>query len=183
MSSTTKQNPWVGHLGPDAYDLRSDVATTPKASMLAAIQTCTLLDDVWQEDRTTNDLETYCASLTGKEAALFVLSGTMGNQLALRSLLTQPPHSVLCDHRSHVFKSESGGIALLTSAMVNPVVPENGLNLTLEDIMENFQSDDNIVGCPTKVISLENTLYGTVMPLNEVRRISDFARGLDYGKR
>lgn len=83
--------------------------TTPTASMLGAIQSCTLLDDVFQEDLTTIDLESHCAALTGKEAGLFVLSGTMGNQLALRSLLTQPPHGVLCDYRSHIVKYEAGG--------------------------------------------------------------------------
>lgn len=83
--------------------------TTPTASMLAAIQSCTLLDDVVQEDTTTTDLESHCAALTGKEAGLFVLSGTMGNQLALRSLLTQPPHGVLCDYRSHIVQYEAGG--------------------------------------------------------------------------
>lgn len=70
--------------------------------MLAAIQNTTLLDDVFQEDPTTNALESYIADLTGHEAALLVCSGTMGNQLALRTLLTQPPHSVLADARSHV---------------------------------------------------------------------------------
>ena len=83
--------------------------TTPTASMLAAIQACTLLDDVCNEDPTTIDLEAHCAALTGKEAGLFVLSGTMGNQLALRSLLVQPPYGVLCDHRSHIVKYEAGG--------------------------------------------------------------------------
>lgn len=77
--------------------------------MLAAIQTTTLLDDVFKEDPTTNELEEFCAKLTGKEAGLFVLSGTMGNVLGLRALLTQPPHSILCDHRSHIFKYEAGG--------------------------------------------------------------------------
>lgn len=77
--------------------------------MLQAIQSCTLLDDVFQEDPATNDLEAYVASRTGKEAGLFVLSGTMGNQLALRTLLTQPPYSVLCDYRSHIYTSEAGG--------------------------------------------------------------------------
>lgn len=77
--------------------------------MLEAIQNCTLLDDVLQEDPTTNELEEYCARITGKEAALFVLSGTMGNQLALRALLTQPPYSVLCDDRSHIYRYEAGG--------------------------------------------------------------------------
>lgn len=83
--------------------------TTPTASMLAAIQQCTLLDDVFMEDPTTMDLEAHCAALAGKEAGLFVLSGTMGNQLALRSLLVQPPYGVLCDHRSHIVKYEAGG--------------------------------------------------------------------------
>lgn len=77
--------------------------------MLAAIQNCSLLDDVMAEDPTTIDLESHCAALTGKEAGLFVLSGTMGNQLGLRSLLTQPPYGVLCDSRSHIVQYEAGG--------------------------------------------------------------------------
>lgn len=77
--------------------------------MLAAIQACSLLDDVYSEDPTTQDLEAHCAALCGKEAGLLVLSGTMGNQIALRSLLTRPPHGVLCDHRSHIVKWEAGG--------------------------------------------------------------------------
>lgn len=89
--------------------LVGDTITTPTPSMLQAIQSCTLLDDVFREDPATNDLEAYVASRTGKEAGLFVLSGTMGNQLALRSLLTQPPYSVLCDYRAHIFTSEAGG--------------------------------------------------------------------------
>lgn len=77
--------------------------------MLHAIHTTTLLDDVFQEDPTTMALEAHVAALTGKEAGLFVLSGTMGNQIALRSLLTQPPHGVLCDRDSHIVKYEAGG--------------------------------------------------------------------------
>lgn len=77
--------------------------------MLRAIEVTTLDDDVYAEDQTTIDLEKHVAALAGKEAGLFVLSGTMGNQLALRSLLTQPPHSVLCDHRAHIVKYEAGG--------------------------------------------------------------------------
>ena len=83
--------------------------TTPTPSMLAAIQSTTLLDDVFEEDPTTIELEAHCAALAGKEAGLFVLSGTMGNQVALRLLLVQPPYSVLCDHRSHINKYEAGG--------------------------------------------------------------------------
>lgn len=167
--------PWVGNKGAAAFDLRSDTQTTPTLAMLQAIETTTLGDDVFEEDETTMDLEAHVAALTGKEAGLFVLTGTMGNQLALRSLLTQPPHSVLCDHRSHIIHYEAGGVASLSGAMSYPVVPKNGIHLTLEDVTKNV-IPDNIHYCPTKVISLENTLGGMIMPLEEVKKISAFAR-------
>jgi threonine aldolase len=116
------------------------------------------------------------AKLCGHEAGVFLLSGTMGNQVALRSLLTQPPHSVLCDHRAHVLYLEAGGVAMLTGAMVNGVVPANGVYLTLEDIEKHVILSDDCHVCPTKVISLENTLRGMITPLKEVQKISDFAR-------
>ncbi|KAK3329057.1 pyridoxal phosphate-dependent transferase [Apodospora peruviana] len=176
QNGTKKHNAWVGSAGAAGYDLRSDTMTTPTASMLAAIQSCSLLDDVFAEDPTTIDLESHCAALAGKEAGLFVLSGTMGNQLALRSLLTQPPHGVVCDYRSHIVKYEAGGVSALTGAMVKPVVPKNGIHLTLEDVKDNVYLDDDVHTCPTRAISLENTLNGMIMPLDEVRRISEFAR-------
>ena len=157
-------------------DLPGDVVTTPTPSMLAAIQNCTLLDDVFMEDPTTTSLESHLASITSHEAALFVTSGTMGNQLALRSHLTQPPHSVLCDYRAHILEWEAGGAASLTQALVKGVVPSNGVYLTLEDIEKKVVLGDDIHSCPTGVIALENTLGGTIMPLGEVKRISAFAR-------
>ncbi|KAI0205328.1 pyridoxal phosphate-dependent transferase [Astrocystis sublimbata] len=176
MAKDIENKTWLGSAGSAAYDLRSDTMTTPTAAMLAAIASCSLQDDVFSEDDTTNDLEDFCAALTGKEAALFVLSGTMGNQLGLRALLTAPPHAILCDQRSHIVTSEAGGIAILTSAMVNTVVPKNGLYLTLADIEENYKPEGRVIACPTRVISLENTLYGVVTPLEEVRKIAAFAR-------
>ncbi|KAI2622884.1 threonine aldolase [Hypomontagnella submonticulosa] len=167
---------WLGHQGAAAFDLRSDTMTTPTRAMLSAIQITTLLDDVMEEDPTTIDLEAHVASLTGKEAGLFVLSGTMGNQIALRSLLTQPPHGVLADHRSHIIKYEAGGVSSLTGAMVTPLVPSNGCYLTLEDIKAKAVLGDEIHSCPTRVISLENSLNGMIIPLSEVQRISAFAR-------
>lgn len=150
--------------------------TCPTSSMLTAIQNTTLFDDVFMEDPTTTSLESHLADLTSHEAALFVLSGTMGNQLALRSHLTQPPHSVLCDYRAHILVWEAGGVATLSGALVNGVVPTNGVYLTLEDIKKHVVLGDEIHSCPTKVISLENTLGGTIMPLSEVRKISAFAK-------
>jgi threonine aldolase len=157
-------------------DFRSDTVTTPTASMLAAMSQSSFGDDVYVEDTTTNEFEHYVAKLLGHEAGLFVSSGTMGNQLGLRMHLMQPPHSVLCDHRAHVGNYEAGAIAVLSQAMLIPVVPSNGLYLTLEDIEEHAVLDDDIHLAPTKVISLENTLSGTIMPLTEVRRISAWAR-------
>ncbi|KAL7921013.1 pyridoxal phosphate-dependent transferase [Trichoderma austrokoningii] len=176
MGSVDGSNAWVGVKGAGSLDLRSDVMTTPTPSMLAAISKCTLRDDVFGEDPTTQDLEAHVAKLTGKEAGLFVLSGTMGNQVSLRSLLVQPPHAVLADHRSHIILYEAGGVSSLTGATVKPVVPKNGIHLTLEDIQANVVISDNVHDCPTRVISLENTLNGMVMPLSEVQRISRFAR-------
>jgi threonine aldolase len=173
-----KQNAWSGP-GTAAFDFRSDVVTTPTPSMLQAIQNTTLLDDVFMEDPTTNELETFMAELTQHEAALFVLSGTMGNQLALRSHLTQPPHSVLCDYRAHILRWEAGGVANLCGALVYGIEPKNKVYLTLEDIQKNVILDDDVHNCPTKVISLENTLGGTVMPLSEVQKISAFAKEHD----
>ncbi|KAL8297128.1 hypothetical protein RB597_006285 [Gaeumannomyces tritici] len=111
-----------------------------------------------------------------KEAGLFVLSGTMGNQLAMRALLTQPPYSVLCDDRSHIYKYEAGGVSSLTGAMLKTIKARNGLYLTRDEIAEQADLDSDVHTCPTRVISLENTLGGLVMPLAEARRISEFAR-------
>jgi threonine aldolase len=97
-----------------------DTLTTPTAKMLEAIQKCSLNDDVFNEDKTTIELEAHVAALAGKEAGLLVLSGTMGNQLALRSLLTQPPYSVVCDHRSHIVKYEAGGYVPITAPTCVP---------------------------------------------------------------
>ncbi|KAK4927448.1 hypothetical protein LTR66_016293, partial [Elasticomyces elasticus] len=78
--------------------------TCPTPRMLEAISSTTLLDDVIQLDPTTNSLESFIAELTGHEAALLVLSGTMGNQVALRTQLLAPPHAVLCDARAHILE-------------------------------------------------------------------------------
>lgn len=147
--------------------------------MLRAIQATTLMDDVFCEDTTTTSLEAYIATRTHHEAGLFVLSGTMGNQIAIRTHLTQIPHSVLCDHRSHIIAYEAGGAASLSQAMVSGVVPSNGVYLTLEDIEKSVVLSDDVHGCPTKLISLENTLGGTIMPLEEVKKISAFAKEHD----
>ncbi|KAF2799385.1 hypothetical protein K505DRAFT_321187 [Melanomma pulvis-pyrius CBS 109.77] len=169
-------NAWGAQTNPAAFDFRSDVTTTPTASMLAAITSCTLLDDVFMEDPTTLSLERFIADLTGKEDAVLVLSGTMGNQVALRTHLTAPPQAVVCDRRSHIINYEAGGVATLSQALVQPIDAKNKRYMTLEEIQEHAVISDDVHACPTRVVSLENTLNGTIMPLSEVKRISAWAR-------
>lgn len=171
---------------PTHNEFRSDTFTVPTQSMKDAVVrgltsgTLQVGDSVYKEDPLTLELEARVAEMAGKEAALFCVSGTMSNQIGLRANLVQPPYSILCDYRAHVFLHEAGGIATLSQAMVHPVVPENGNYLTLEDIVENFTpTDGDIHGAPTKVISLENTLHGIIMPIEEIARILKFAREHD----
>jgi threonine aldolase len=82
-------------------------------------------DDVYHEPNTAA-LEAHIAQLFGKEAALFVASGTMSNQLATRTHLKQPPYSIVCDHRAHIYKCEAGGLGFHTGAQIIPVIPSNG---------------------------------------------------------
>ncbi|SGZ48236.1 CIC11C00000002438 [Sungouiella intermedia] len=171
---------------PTHNEFRSDTFTVPTKSMndavIQGLTTGTLQvgDSVYKEDPMTLQLEAKVAEMAGKEAALFCVSGTMSNQVGLRVNLVQPPYSILCDYRAHVFLHEAGGLATLSQAMVHPVVPANGNYLTLEDIVENFTpSDGDIHGAPTKVISLENTLHGMILPIEEIARILKFAKEHD----
>ncbi|PWY65369.1 l-allo-threonine aldolase [Aspergillus sclerotioniger CBS 115572] len=173
-SGSTRPSTWQG-AGAAEFDLRSDTMTKPTPAMLEAICQTTLLDDVFGEDPVTNDLEAYVAGRTQHESALLVMSGTMGNQVAIRTHLKEPPYSVLCDHRSHIICYEAGGVSSLTGATVMPIIPKNGVRLTLEDIKKHAVLSDNIHYCPTKLICLENTLDGLVMPLAEARRITEWA--------
>jgi threonine aldolase len=81
--------------------------------------------------------------MSGKEAALWTLSGTMGNQICLRTHLTQPPHSVLLDHRAHVHCWESSALPVFSQASVIQVHPSNGIHLTLDDVKSNIIPDGN----------------------------------------
>ncbi|KAK9466425.1 pyridoxal phosphate-dependent transferase [Lipomyces arxii] len=159
-----------------AADFKSDTVTTPTPSMLQSMLTATHGDDVYKEDRTTNDFQARVAEMCGKPAGLFVVSGTMGNQLCLRAHLHQPPYSILCDYRSHVYTHEAAGLAMLSQAMVTPVHPKNKVYLTADDVNEYLILHNDIHTAPTRVISLENTLDGTIMPIEEIAKISALAR-------
>ncbi|KAJ5213334.1 hypothetical protein N7449_000503 [Penicillium cf. viridicatum] len=155
--------------GQAAYDFRSDYVTSPNGAMLASIINTSLLDDVMKEDPTTNSFQDFMAILTGHEDSLLVMSGTMGNQVAFRTALLAPPYSILCDSRSHILGMEAGGPAILCGALLEGVIPSNSHHLTLEDVKEHVTLREDVYDCPTRIISLENTLSGTIMPLEDAR--------------
>ncbi|AET39034.1 threonine aldolase GLY1 Ecym_3563 [Eremothecium cymbalariae DBVPG len=155
-----------------ANDFRSDTFTIPTKEMIEVAFTASVGDAVYQEDVDTMKLEQHVAKLFGMEAGLFCVSGTLSNQIALRTHLHQPPYTILCDYRAHVYTHEAAGLAILSQAMVTPVIPANKHYLTLEDIKASYIPDDgDIHGAPTRVVSLENTLHGIIHPLEELVRI------------
>ncbi|CAL5869236.1 uncharacterized protein PFLUO_LOCUS3464 [Penicillium psychrofluorescens] len=146
--------------------------------MLAAMATASLRDDVFREDTTTSSFEAHIATLCGHEAGAFVITGTMANQLAIRTLLTQPPYAVLADARAHIIHFEGGSVGM-SGASVQEVRPSNGRYMTLEDIMARAILTDDVHKCPTRVISIENTTGGSIVPLAEIQRISQWAHDRD----
>ncbi|KAI1845081.1 hypothetical protein JX265_008333 [Neoarthrinium moseri] len=161
-----------------ARDFRSDVVTVPTEEMMQAVLVASVNDDIYdtEGDPSVKALEARLIELTGMEAALWAVSGTQGNQICLRTHLTQPPHTVLLDHRAHVHCWESGALPVISQACVTMVKPKNGVHLTLDDVKANMIADGNIHFPPTRVVSLENTLSGTILPLKEAQAISKFVR-------
>lgn len=153
----------------------SDTITAPTQQMNEYAMRASLGDDVTFEP-STSALESHIAKLTGKEAGLFMPTGTMSNQVGLRTHLQQPPYSVLCDERAHIYRMEAGGIAFHSGANVIPVLPDNGHHLTWEDIEPRVVGGTNIHLAPTRVITLENTLNGTIIPQQDILVISENAR-------
>jgi threonine aldolase len=157
-------------------DLRSDTATLPTEGMRKAMAAAELGDDMMGEDPTVNRLEERVADLLGKEAAMFVPSGTMSNQIALR-LHLRPGDEVICEASSHIYLYEGGGPAVISGAMVQTVPTKRGI-LDVDDLKGRVRPKN--IHCPrTRLVSLENTHNrgnGAVLPLANVERIVQWAR-------
>ncbi|OAX39431.1 hypothetical protein K503DRAFT_799677 [Rhizopogon vinicolor AM-OR11-026] len=163
VTTPTQEQDNVNQLEEVSRSFISDTITVPTKEMFAYAMRTSLGDDVYSEPSTIA-LEAHIAKLTGKEAALFVSSGTMGNQLAIRSHLQQPPNSIICDVRAHINKYEGGGAAI-----------HSGHHLTLKDIEPHVVFGTDVHSAPTRLICLENTLDGTIMPQTDINEIADFA--------
>ena len=136
-------------------DLRSDTVTKPTPGMLDAMMTAKVGDDVLGEDPTVRELEHKVAAMFNMEAGLFCPSGTMTNQIAIKCH-TQPMDEVICDQRSHVYRYETGGIALHSLASVRLLDGERGI-LTPE-LIEPEINEANIHYPATTLVVLENTV-------------------------
>ncbi|WP_444684045.1 threonine aldolase family protein [Alkalicoccus luteus] len=159
-------------------DLRSDTVTKPTDTMRQLMAYAAVGDDVYEEDPTVNELESYAAKLLGKEAALFTTSGTQGNQAALLTH-TVPGQEVLMDDEAHVFIYEGAAISAFAGAQ-SRTLPHQGGQIALDVLKKSVRSDD-IHYPETGLIWLENTHNrggGTYLPeayLQEVRAIADQA--------
>ena len=152
-------------------DMRSDTVTRPTPAMRQAMAEAEVGDDVFGEDPTVNELQRRMTELTGKEAALFVASGTMSNQIALNAH-TQPGDEVICEYGCHIFNYESGGPALLSGVQLHPLQGERGV-ITAAQIEGVIRPADHHYP-HTALVELENThnrAGGAVFPLDEIKRI------------
>ncbi|MCX8104739.1 MAG: aminotransferase class I/II-fold pyridoxal phosphate-dependent enzyme [Ignavibacterium album] len=158
-------------------DLRSDTVTKPSQEMRKAMYEAEVGDDVFKEDPTVNRLEAYAAELLGKEAALFVTSGVMGNQICL-NVLTNPGDEVICERDAHIFNYESGSPAKLSGIQLLPVEGKDGV-ITAEQVEPLIRPSSAYYMPRTKVIEVENThnrASGAVWPLEKIIDLKNLAK-------
>ena len=155
-------------------DLRSDTVTRPTLAMRAAMAAAEVGDDVYGDDPTVNELEALAAETLGFEAALFVTSGTMGNQLGIMSQ-TRRGDEIIAGANSHIFMHEVGAAAVLSGVTVRQVDYPNCIPVPA--MVEAAIRPDDIHEPPTSLICLENALAnGRLVPVEtmaEIRRIAD----------
>jgi threonine aldolase len=163
-------------------DLRSDTVTKPTLAMRAAMAAAEVGDDVLGEDPTVNALESRIAGLLDKEAAVFVPSGTMSNQLAVR-VHCSAGDEFLCEANCHIYRYEQGAYAQLFGIAVQPIEGDNGI-LRVEQLVDRIRpANDHTVR--TRLVCLENTHNsgaGRIQPFDTVREICNWAAENGLGR-
>ncbi|MFI5314645.1 MAG: low-specificity L-threonine aldolase [Myxococcota bacterium] len=157
-------------------DLRSDTVTRPSAAMREAMARADVGDDVYGEDPTVNRLQEVVAARLGKEAALFVPSGTMANQIALRSL-TEPGDAAIAPRDAHIYLYESGAAAALAGVQLT-LIGEQGV-FTREQMLDAVSPGDDHYA-RSRVVCVENTHNrsgGRIFPFAQLCGVADAARG------
>jgi threonine aldolase len=157
-------------------DLRSDTVTRPTPAMRQAMATAEVGDDVLGEDPTVNLLQELAASLLGKEAGLFMPSGTMANQVAIKTHI-RPGDEIIIDSNAHIFYYECAATAVISGGQFRSVTGECGI-LSPRDVESAVRPPD-IHQPPTRLVCLENTHNrggGSVYPADTLAGIADVAR-------
>ena len=159
----------------DIIDLRSDTVTQPSPGMREAIAAAPVGDDQFGEDPTINHLQDRIAALLGKESALWLPTGTMANQVALR-VLTRPGDDVIVSHESHAVWHETGASAA-NSGVQFTAIGSKGV-FTLDEFLGAIKPPGHIIYPPTTLVEIENThnrAGGIIFPQDEIVRICDTA--------
>jgi threonine aldolase len=161
----------------DRIDFRSDTVSWPTQAMRQAMANAAVGDDVFGEDPTVNRLQELAARRLGKEAGLFVASGTMGNLVAVLAHCTRGDEVILGD-KAHTFVYEAGGIAALGGVHPHPVPVQPDGTLPLELILAAIRPD-NVHMPPTRLIALENTqgtVGGVAVPKTYIDAVAEIAK-------
>lgn len=161
------------------YDFRSDTVTRPSTGMRAAMAEAEVGDDVFGDDPTVNRLEQRMAAMLGKDAALFVPSGTQSNLLALMSHCGRGDEFI-AGQNAHCYKYEAGGAAVLGSIQPQPIAHQPDGTLALGDIEAAIKAGDSHFAT-TRVIALENTHGGQILPMDYMAAVGDLARRRGLG--
>ena len=161
------------------YDFRSDTVTKPSAGMRAAMAAAEVGDDVFGDDPTVNRLEQRMAAMLGKDAAIFVPSGTQSNLLALMSHCGRGDEFI-AGQKAHLYVNEAGGAAVLGSIQPQPIAHQADGTLDLGDIEAAIKPDDSHYA-RTRLIALENTFGGKVLPVDYMAQVAGIARRHDLG--
>ncbi len=159
-------------------DLRSDTVTRPTPEMRKAMFEAEVGDDVYAEDPTINRLEKRAAEIFGREAAIFVPTGSMGNQVAIK-VHTRPGQEIICDERGHIYNYELAMMSQFSGCLPRTIATENGW-MTWEQIKRKLQPPTYYLA-QTGLIELENThnmAGGTVYPQDVADEICDKAHEL-----
>ncbi|SAL72414.1 threonine aldolase [Caballeronia arvi] len=155
-------------------DLRSDTVTRPGQSMLAAMSAAQVGDDVWGDDPTVLELQARLAERTGKEAGLFFPSGTQSNLAALMAHCARGDEYIV-GQSAHTYKYEGGGAAVLGSIQPQPIENAPDGSLPLDKIAAAIKPIDNHFA-RSKLLALENTIGGKVLPAEYVAKATQLAR-------
>jgi threonine aldolase len=155
-------------------DLRSDTVTKPTPEMKEFMINAPVGDDVFEEDPTINELETYAAQLFGKEAALFCSSGTQTNQIAI-NVHCKPGDELICSKEAHIYKYEGGGIAKNSGTSVKLLDGDRG-RICANDVRKAINDPENVHYPLTSLVCLEDTMNrggGSIYDIQEIKAIRE----------